>query len=150
MPPRLKLMFILTPVTIGLVGLISGAWWSYQLEKKGREQYRRGQIKTACITVQSAIREAMTPRYGESSPSVEIGGPESIVPIVSTHREYLSDKVILAAQGVKEQSGLLLHRWGNPFRLQAPGEGEFPDVWSYGPDGENGTEDDIHGKADED
>jgi len=36
--------------------------------------------------------------------------------------------------------------WGNPFQYAFPpthGRGDFPDIWSFGPDGEDGTEDDI-------
>src|SRR5262245_12484934 len=35
--------------------------------------------------------------------------------------------------------------WGNPYQYQYPGSRygqERPDIWSYGPDGQNGTEDD--------
>jgi general secretion pathway protein G len=37
--------------------------------------------------------------------------------------------------------------WGNPYQYQYPGtryQNEKPDIWSYGPDGQNGTEDDIY------
>jgi general secretion pathway protein G len=36
--------------------------------------------------------------------------------------------------------------WGNAFQYVYPperGSGDFPDIWSYGPDGEDNTEDDI-------
>ena len=36
--------------------------------------------------------------------------------------------------------------WGNPFGYEYPptrGMGEYPDIWSYGPDGLDSTEDDI-------
>jgi general secretion pathway protein G len=36
--------------------------------------------------------------------------------------------------------------WGNPFQYEYPpthGTVDYPDVWSWGPDGEDGTEDDI-------
>lgn len=36
--------------------------------------------------------------------------------------------------------------WGNPYQYEFPpvqGSGDSPDIWSYGPDGEDGTEDDI-------
>jgi general secretion pathway protein G len=36
--------------------------------------------------------------------------------------------------------------WGNAYQLVYPperGSGDFPDIWSYGPDGEDNTEDDI-------
>ncbi len=36
--------------------------------------------------------------------------------------------------------------WGRPYQYEYPpthGTGEYPDIWSYGPDGEDGTEDDI-------
>jgi len=36
--------------------------------------------------------------------------------------------------------------WGNDFQYEYPpehGKGDFPDIWSYGPDGEDNTEDDI-------
>ena len=149
MSPRLKLMFILTPVTIGIVGLLGEAWLSYQLEKKGREQYNRDRIQDACTTVQGLIRNGGYFSYEEDAPGVEIGGPESIVPIISHDRGYLAERDQLKLQGLKEQSGLLLDRWGNPLDCKPRGEGEYPDVWSYGPDGENGTEDDIHGNMEE-
>ena len=77
----------------------------------------------------------------------EIGGPESILPIISTWPAYMEDKANgVLEPGAKEQSGLLIDPWGNPLDCKPRGEGEPPDVWSYGPDGENGTEDDIHGK----
>jgi general secretion pathway protein G len=37
--------------------------------------------------------------------------------------------------------------WGNPYQYQTGGprhQSEKPDIWSYGPDGQNGTEDDIY------
>jgi general secretion pathway protein G len=37
--------------------------------------------------------------------------------------------------------------WGNPYQYQYPGSRhgeEKPDIWSYGPDGQNGTADDIY------
>jgi general secretion pathway protein G len=36
--------------------------------------------------------------------------------------------------------------WNNPYHYEFPpkhGKGDFPDLWSAGPDGEDGTEDDI-------
>lgn len=36
--------------------------------------------------------------------------------------------------------------WGNDYQYEYPpthGAGEYPDIWSFGPDGEDGTEDDI-------
>lgn len=36
--------------------------------------------------------------------------------------------------------------WGNDFQYEYPptrGKGDYPDIWSYGPDGEDDTEDDI-------
>ncbi|NUQ62643.1 MAG: type II secretion system major pseudopilin GspG [Pirellulales bacterium] len=36
--------------------------------------------------------------------------------------------------------------WGRTYQYEYPpthGTGEYPDIWSYGPDGEDGTEDDI-------
>ncbi len=36
--------------------------------------------------------------------------------------------------------------WGNKYQYEYPpvnGKGKFPDIWSYGPDGEDGTDDDI-------
>jgi len=36
--------------------------------------------------------------------------------------------------------------WGNDYQYEYPpshGKGDFPDIWSYGPDGQEGTEDDI-------
>jgi general secretion pathway protein G len=39
--------------------------------------------------------------------------------------------------------------WGNPYQYQYPGSRygeEKPDIWSWGPDGQNGTADDIYNK----
>jgi general secretion pathway protein G len=36
--------------------------------------------------------------------------------------------------------------WGNDYQYEYPptnGSGDYPDIWSYGPDGEDDTEDDI-------
>lgn len=36
--------------------------------------------------------------------------------------------------------------WGNPYNYEFPpsqGSGDFPNIWSNGPDGESGTDDDI-------
>ena len=36
--------------------------------------------------------------------------------------------------------------WGNEYQYEYPptnGTGDYPDIWSYGPDGEDGTDDDI-------
>ncbi len=36
--------------------------------------------------------------------------------------------------------------WGHAYQYEYPpthGKGDFPDIWSYGPDGEDGTDDDI-------
>ena len=36
--------------------------------------------------------------------------------------------------------------WGNEYQYAYPperGKGDFPDIWSWGPDGEDDTEDDI-------
>lgn len=36
--------------------------------------------------------------------------------------------------------------WGNPYQYEYPpthGSGDTPDIWSYGPDGEEGTDDDV-------
>lgn len=36
--------------------------------------------------------------------------------------------------------------WGNEYQYEYPpqqGKGDYPDIWSYGPDGEDGTEDDV-------
>ncbi|HTQ38113.1 MAG TPA: type II secretion system major pseudopilin GspG [Pirellulales bacterium] len=39
-----------------------------------------------------------------------------------------------------------LDPWGNPYQIQSPGarHPDKVDVWSYGPDGQNGTQDDIY------
>jgi len=38
-----------------------------------------------------------------------------------------------------------LDPWGNPYRYEFPGKHEAnqPDIWSYGPDGMDGTDDDV-------
>lgn len=38
-----------------------------------------------------------------------------------------------------------LDPWGNPYRYENPGkhQADWPDIWSYGPDGMDGTDDDI-------
>ena len=38
-----------------------------------------------------------------------------------------------------------LDPWGNPYRYEHPGkyQTDWPDIWSYGPDGVDSTEDDI-------
>ncbi len=38
-----------------------------------------------------------------------------------------------------------LDPWDNPYRYESPGkhQADWPDIWSYGPDGMDGTEDDI-------
>jgi len=39
-----------------------------------------------------------------------------------------------------------LDPWNNPYQYEYPpthGGGDTPDIWSYGPDGEGGTEDDV-------
>ena len=43
------------------------------------------------------------------------------------------------------ESPVPLDPWGNPYRYEYPGryEADGPDIWSYGPDGIDGTEDDI-------
>jgi general secretion pathway protein G len=36
--------------------------------------------------------------------------------------------------------------WGNVYQYEYPpqrGQGDYPDIWSFGPDGEDGTEDDV-------
>jgi general secretion pathway protein G len=36
--------------------------------------------------------------------------------------------------------------WGNEYQYEYPpqrGQGDYPDIWSFGPDGEDGTEDDV-------
>jgi general secretion pathway protein G len=36
--------------------------------------------------------------------------------------------------------------WGRDYQYEYPpthGSGDYPDIWSYGPDGEDDTEDDI-------
>jgi general secretion pathway protein G len=36
--------------------------------------------------------------------------------------------------------------WGKPYQYEYPptrGKGEYPDIWSYGPDGQDNTEDDV-------
>ncbi len=43
------------------------------------------------------------------------------------------------------ESPVPLDPWGNPYRYEYPGryQEDWPDIWSYGPDGIDGTEDDI-------
>lgn len=45
-----------------------------------------------------------------------------------------------------EKSEIPKDPWGNDYQYQFPpehGKGDFPDIWSLGPDGEDNTEDDI-------
>lgn len=43
------------------------------------------------------------------------------------------------------QSSDLIDPWGNPYQYQVPGKSGRPyHIWSFGPDGKNGTEDDVH------
>jgi general secretion pathway protein G len=42
--------------------------------------------------------------------------------------------------------GVPVDPWGNEFKFEYPsthGSRDFPDIWSFGPDGEDNTEDDI-------
>ena len=43
------------------------------------------------------------------------------------------------------ESPVPLDPWSNPYRYEYPGkyQEDMPDIWSYGPDGMDGTEDDI-------
>jgi general secretion pathway protein G len=49
---------------------------------------------------------------------------------------------------LKNSTSLPLDPWGNPFQYEYPGQhqtsGEKPDIWSWGPDKTNGTQDDIN------
>jgi len=45
-----------------------------------------------------------------------------------------------------ETDGVPMDPWDNPYQYEYPsthGKSDYPDIWSYGPDGEDGTEDDI-------
>ncbi len=45
-----------------------------------------------------------------------------------------------------ESGELPTDAWGNPYQYEYPatkGRGDRPDIWSYGPDGEDNTDDDI-------
>lgn len=45
-----------------------------------------------------------------------------------------------------DSTQLPIDPWGNGYQYEYPsthGGGEYPDIWSLGPDGEDGTEDDI-------
>ncbi len=42
------------------------------------------------------------------------------------------------------RSSIPLDPWGNEYLYQYPGEYAKFDIWSYGPDGEDGTDDDIY------
>ncbi len=45
-----------------------------------------------------------------------------------------------------EGDALLKDPWGNDYQYEYPpshGNGDYPDIWSWGPDSEDGTEDDI-------
>lgn len=45
---------------------------------------------------------------------------------------------------IVESSGIL-DPWGNPYQYQTPGKSGRPyHIWSFGPDGKNGTGDDVH------
>ncbi|HID77773.1 MAG TPA: type II secretion system protein GspG [Planctomycetaceae bacterium] len=48
-------------------------------------------------------------------------------------------------QGPYLESDVPLDPWGNPYQYEYPGRysEEKPDIWSFGPDGVNGTDDDI-------
>ena len=45
-----------------------------------------------------------------------------------------------------ETEGVPLDPWNNPYQYEFPsthGKSDYPDIWSWGPDGEDETEDDI-------
>ena len=45
-----------------------------------------------------------------------------------------------------ETDGVPLDPWNNSYQYEYPsthGKSDYPDIWSWGPDGEDGTEDDI-------
>ena len=45
-----------------------------------------------------------------------------------------------------ETEGVPLDPWNNSYQYEYPsthGISDYPDIWSWGPDGEDGTEDDI-------
>jgi general secretion pathway protein G len=48
-------------------------------------------------------------------------------------------------QGPYLDENIPLDPWGNPYQYQFPGENseDKPDIWSFGPDRMNGTEDDV-------
>lgn len=56
-------------------------------------------------------------------------------------------------QGPYLDSGLPIDPWGNEYQYEYPptrNTADFPDIWSMGPDGEDGTDDDIGNWPDED
>ena len=141
---RLRLMFSLTCVTVGVVVGIARGWFSRYQQQQKQLAGHIDRTKRSCTLLQKYIRNAVYRGDQRIEPS-EIGGHESILPILSTYQDYMMYRTLIEP-GAKEQSGLLIDPWGNPLDCKPRGEGEPPDVWSYGPDGENGTEDDIHGK----
>ena len=95
------------------------------------------QVKKAAVDIR--MLEGTLQRYKlkiGSYPTTE-QGLEALVTAPSIEpvpRNYPADGFI---------NSLMPDPWGNPYQLLSPGEMGRIDVYSYGPDGESGTEDDI-------
>jgi len=123
----LEIMFVV--VIIGIIMSIA----AHQMAGTGGEV--RGQAALASMkNIQAALAqfELRTGRFPTTSE-----GLEALVERPSTVPESQWPRRFLAEFPVDP--------WGNPFNYRSPGtNGQDYDLWSNGPDGREGTEDDIH------
>lgn len=92
---------------------------------------------------QIGMLKAALERYAldlKTFPSTEDGLPALIEPPAKGEGESRWDGPYVDADAIPADP------WGHPYQYEYPpshGKRNFPDIWSWGPDGEDGTEDDV-------
>lgn len=128
-------------IVVGILALLAAVVVPrfFGVAESAKVTLTRAQIgRTGNIGAALGLYRAAVGRFPDTS--------EGLRALVEPPAEEDLEKKWLAAGPFIEDANALVDPWGNDFEYAFPGEKnseEMYDLWSFGPDGDDGTEDDI-------
>lgn len=134
-PQNDKLRNWIGSIMVMLVLLPIFPFWMLPASLFGDPPWEETDTHAQLNTLKTAVVQYKT--FNRQLPTTEQGLAALVIPPESAR----------VKKGLLSDSGIL-DLWGNPFQYRAPSAlpDKLFDIWSFGPDGVNGTEDDIYGE----
>jgi general secretion pathway protein G len=119
-------------VVLFIIGIMAAVVAPAVLENQGVAQLKKAAIDIQTLKGSMQMYKLRTNRYPTTEQGLE--ALESIPTIDPIPRNYPAEGFI---------DNLPLDPWGQPYQLLSPGEIDTIDIYSFGPDETEGTDDDI-------